>query len=255
VTVHWPRVLGHAAIAFALAVLLVGLGVATFTSKTSYDAGRIAGIVAVAAAIAAGVASYLAQRGRGRAASLAGAAIAAVVVLAAALVPQLVHHEPRPTYTFTAADRAPLALAGARLRHPTLGFSLEKPPGFSDSPKLAQLINGKLGSDSVAYAYIDPDNHATLMILMLPATGGDTNALEHSLDDFVHGMTDNVAGAVVRERSVGSNTGRVQIQLKAGYLRAALHVIAIGSGWVHVIVVVGSLAPNTLVDVFSSFQP
>ena len=184
--------------------------------------------------------------------AIAGAAIAAALAIALVLVlHQPAQHERAPTYALTAADRAPLVADGGRLRHPTLGFSLAKPAGFSESPKLVEYLNQKLGSDVAAYGYIYPDHHASLMIVVMPATGSDADALASSLDRFVNGMATN---ATVEERSVGSNVGRVHYRPKGGHVRAEIHLVPAGTGWVDVIVAIGSIAPDYLASELASFQ-
>jgi len=183
-----------------------------------------------------------------------GAAIAAAIAIAVVVVmrPPAAHHDRAPTYAFTAADRAPLVVDGQRLRHPTLGFSLGRPGGgFFESPKLVEYLAGKLGSDTVEYGYVNPDHHASLMIVAMPATGSDADALATSLDRFVHAMDPNAA---VEERVVGSNDGRVHYRPKGGHVRAEVHLVQAGTGWVHVIVAVGSIAADYLADELASFQ-
>ena len=251
-TVHWPRVIAHAAIALVVAVIVVGFGIATFTSLGWY----VAGAIAIAAALAVGVASFLSQRGSRRRTTVLAATLAAVVVLAAAVVPSLRQGEPpKPSYLLTAADHGPLVDAGTRYRHPTLGFSFDKPPGgFKQSPQLVDYVNKKLGNAGIAYGFTDPDNRASFMVLVLPASGNDTDSLERTLDEFVTGMTAGDQGVRVHERTVGSGSARIAVQLRGGYLRAELHAIRAGTGWVHVMLVVGSPRQNFLTDVLASFQ-
>jgi hypothetical protein len=163
---------------------------------------------------------------------------------------------PKPSYVLTAADRAPLVDAGARLRHPTFGFSFVKPPsGFKESSKLVEYVERKLDNAGLVYGYTDPDNRASFMVIVLPASGNDEDAIGRSLDAFFQGMTSGDQGATERERTLGPNTGRVDIHLRGGQLRAEVHAIRAGSGWVHVLLAVGSPRQNYLGDVLASFQP
>jgi hypothetical protein len=66
-------------------------------------------------------------------------------------------------------------------------------------------------------------------------------------------MTQHESTASVIDRAVGSNEGHVHVTVRGGHLRAAIHLVPAGSGWVYVLVVVGSANPNVLADVMASF--
>jgi hypothetical protein len=250
------RVIAHAAIAFGIAFALTAMAIATFASLPAAEATRAAAFIALCAGAAAGVASYLSQRGRRPFVVLSAAlAVLAVGAGTCAVLPRApVRHA---SYELTSADRAPLivdtSLQPPRFRHPTLGFSFIKPDGFNETPQLVQVLTSKLGSGTIVYGYTNANLRASLSILILPAFSGGADDLSQALDDFVHGMTQHESTASVIDRAVGSNEGHVHVTVRGGHLRAAIHLVPAGSGWVYVLVVVGSANPNVLADVMASF--
>jgi hypothetical protein len=135
--VRWRRVFVWAVVALVAAIVIGAVAVLSFTSRTPYEAGRLVGTIALPASIAGGTTSYLAQRGVAlplRIVMFVGivAAIPALGSLA-----ELAHGHAE----ITEADRVALVDDGARLHHPTFGFSIAKPAGFVDAPERAKELN------------------------------------------------------------------------------------------------------------------
>ncbi|HEY3805982.1 MAG TPA: hypothetical protein VGL61_25415 [Kofleriaceae bacterium] len=250
------RVIAHAAIAFGIAFALTAMAIATFASLPAANATRASAFIALCAGAAAGVASFLSQRGRRPFIVLTAAlAVLAVGAGTCALLP----HAPvrHASYELTSADRAPLVVDTSvqppRFRHPTLGFSFIKPDGFTETPQLTQVLASKLGSGTIVYGYTNASVRASMSVLILPAPGNGAGDLSQALDDFVQGMTQHESSASVIDRAIGSNEGHVHVTVRGGHLRATIHLVPAGTGWVYVLLVVGSTNPSVLADVMASF--
>jgi hypothetical protein len=259
--VYWRRVIAHAAIAFVVLAALGGMGAATFASLSPYEAGRVGGTVAAVGAVAAGIASYLTQLGAALVVRLA----AVVAVVGVAVLARVVPHRAatESALDFAAVDRAPLVEEASRLRHPTLGFSIARPPaGFVDAPRLAAAFARTGG---FAYAYTDPASREGLFVLVGRGRDGSRADLTAQLLSMRNGIGDRaheVGSAVhveIAEQNVTGDDqhleGHFHAIISGRHMRAIVHPLRHDGAWVFVTILVTSADANALSDVLGSFEP
>jgi len=265
---RWKRALLHALIPFGL-VIVGGFVLFAVTSpvdaeKAGEGVGRFAGVALVAGL---GI-SYLAQTGRQKAAALLGVGLVVLISVVVGLVAM-----PPRARPLRAADRAPLVeveIDGKpRLKHPTLGFSILRPPtGYHDSPQIAAAMGGLTRDPgSVVYAYAEDPPQGGLIVTVMNNHAGSRRDLQEFLDGIQHGIESSV-------RSQLGESTKVQIDRKDvtgddAHLEAHLHAVVNG---VHmqvngypldvperppVIVNVMVVGPEAtlMADVLASFRP
>jgi hypothetical protein len=224
---RWRRALLHALIPF---FLVIAGGLALFALIKPVDAAKAGeGVGRFATfALAAGLGgSYLVQTGRRRAALLSGLGLVTVIVAVVGLLVMRPHPSP-----LRAADRAPLVeaeLGGEhRLRHPTLGFSiLRPPPGYAASPQVARAM-GSIADDpdTVIYAYAEDPPQAGLVVSVLYNDGGS----RHDVQSFIDGVQRGLESSA---RSQLGSSAQVQVIRREvtgddAHLEAHLHAVVAG---------------------------
>lgn len=265
---RWKRGVLHGAIAFGL-VIVGGLALFLTTHPVNAEkAGEGVGRFSVFAFLAGIGISYLVQTGRKKAALGVVVALVAGIAGIVALVVATPHARP-----LRAADRAPLVdtnVGGqARLRHPTFGFSIARPPsGYKPSPQMAAAM-GAAGDDpgTAVYAYAEEPPTGALIVTMMAGAGGSREDFTRSIRGIRRGL----------EESMGKQLGSAakleivqdDVTGDEAHLEAHLHAVAQG---VHIQVVAHALPaeaahpeaivsvmvvspdPATLADVLTSFQ-
>jgi hypothetical protein len=202
-----------AVIVIAMCAAIAGAGVVQDTGKFGEGVGYALVFVFPGAF---GV-SWLRQTGRTTAASALIIAIVALLAGAFAL-----GWRARHAHDFRAADRAPMIDEGGRLRHPTLGFSIESPgPTFHDAPAMAAVMRSSYGGDAIFYAYADAGPTAALLITVI---NGPLD-LSKELDNLQRGME---ASAAKRGTTAGTLektvTGReATMHVETGGAHSRLH--------------------------------
>jgi hypothetical protein len=265
---RWKRGLLHAAIPFAL-VIAAGLVALLATNPVDPDkAGEGIGRFAFFAFLAGLGVSYLAQTGRRKAALWTGLGL--VAVIAAVTVSVIAASRGNAPKRLSAADRAPLVeieAAGAhRLQHPTLGFSILRPPAsYRDSPTMLAMMGPAIRDpDSVYYAFAETPPQAGLIVGVMSNLGESRAAFQHVIDGIRSGLADSA-----RSQSETITYERNEITGSDAHLEAHVHALfgAIhiqvnaysvhpqGRGTVIVSVTVIAPEPTTLADVLASFQP
>jgi len=229
---RWKRGLLHALIPFGA---VVAMGVFVVLVKDVADPekfGEGLGRFALVALLAGMAISYLFQTGKRKAAWAVTAGIGALVVgVAVALL--LIDPAPK-------IDRRPLIDDGVTLRHPSLHFSLKRPPAeYHDAPQLVSLM-GDQGKDTVIYAYAPAAPSVGLVIGVLwgaTDVAETTRGIKRGIDR---------PGVTWREDKPGHLVAAIQ----GVTLRVELHQV---DGAI-VSVMVISQDPTALADVISSFQ-
>ena len=161
----------------------------------------------------------------------------------------------------TASDRAPLrevSIGGApHLQHPTLGFTLLRPPAGYHGPRPAlAAAMGIQDPDTISYAYAEEPPQGGLVISVLLG--------DHDLPASVRGVRKGLEAAMTSQ--MGPDAKLVYARDEVGAEEA--HIYAIVSGALHlhinayqlrdrdaVVMVVGVGATDTqLADVLASFK-
>ena len=254
---RWKRGLLHALIPFGLAVagglvLLLVVHPAD-PEKLGEGVGRFG-----AACFVAGLGiSYLAQTGRKKAALTASLAlVAGVGTLVALLLVTMSDAKPVPT----ARDRAPLlevSLDGKpHLKHPTLGFTLLRPPaGYHESPAMAAAM-GAQDPGTITHAYAEDPPRAGLVVSVLFGVSD----LRESVRDVKRGLEsamasqagpdakivyarDDIAAEAAHLHAVVNNAIHIHIDAYALHDRDAVAMIMAVAG-----------DATTLVDVVESYH-
>ena len=255
---RWKRALLHALLPFGLAI---AGGLVLLLTKAPADPEKLGegvGRFACFAFLAGLGISYLAQTGRKRTAlTISLALLAGVGALAAVLATTHGGAHVRP------ADRAPLVDDGHRLRHPTLGFSILRPPAsYHDAPRMAEAM-GVHDADTITYAYAETPPRAGLIIAIIANAGGSRRDFEDAVAGIRHGLgqataaqANTVPGAVqwLRDDITGDDAhlaahlhavvNDLHMQINAYQLPTAIATLTV-------------IAPDpaTLADVLASFQP
>lgn len=165
---------------------------------------------------------------------------------------------PHTEHTLGAADRAPLVerqVDGVtRLVHPTLKFSiLRPPPSFQPSPDVAALLNnGKEGL--LVYAYSEDPPHTILGIDVFPQS--DLAALQHDQrTGFEDTLTRELGSAFsiewVRD-DVRGDEAHLHAVLDRGHMQVVTHRMRDEDVIVSVMVMAAD--ETTLSDVLESFR-
>jgi hypothetical protein len=232
--------------------------------KAGEGVGRFAGVALLAGL---GV-SYLVQTGRRKGALLAGLGLVALIGVVVGLLVTRPHPSP-----LRAADRALLVeaeLGGEhRLRHPTLGFSiLRPPPGYVASPQMAGAM-GSIADDpgAVIYAYAEDPPQAGLVVSVLNNDGGSRHDVQAFIDGVQRGLESSArsqlgssAQVQVIRRDVTGDDAHPEAHLHAVVAGVHTQVNAYG---LHLperppmLVAVMVISPDetTLADVLASFRP
>lgn len=165
---------------------------------------------------------------------------------------------PRSEHTLGAADRAPLVerqVDGVtRLVHPTLRFSIRRPPpSFQPSPDVATILNnGKEGL--LVYAYSEDPPHAILGIDVIPES--DLAALQHDQrTGFESTLTRELGSALsiewVRD-DVRGDEGHLHAVMDRGHMQVVSHRMRDEDVIVSVMVMASD--ETILSDVLESFR-
>jgi hypothetical protein len=255
---RWKRGLLHALIPFGLAI---AGGLALLVVKEPVDPEKLGegvGRFAFFMLLAGLGISYLAQTGRKKAAWLAALALvggigALAAVLATAHGPRRVH----------AADRAPLVDDGVRLRHPTFGFSILRPPAsYHEAPQIAAAM-GIDDPDTVTYAYAETPPRGGLVIAII-ANAALTKAdftraiagIRHGMDKAMAAQANTVPGAVhwLRDEVSGDDAHLVgHLHAEVNQLDVRITAVSLPSAIVTITVLAQDA--TTLADVLESLQP
>jgi len=185
-------------VACVAVVALTGLAFALFAApgsdsrKVGQTVGRLLWFVT---AVAFGT-SWLLQTGRRKAALALGIGVA-VLVGSAAATGIMSGKRPRDI-SLTAAEKAPLMITDEggerRLNHPGFGFSILYPgPKFVAAPELVQPKPGKKHDDTTqAYAFVDRDSHAVLLVSVMKGIGAAREQLDEHLEGVRNGFAESL---------------------------------------------------------------
>ncbi len=250
---------------------VVAGGLALFLATDPVDAekaGEGVGRLSVFGFLAALGISYLVQTKRKKAAL--GVLLALLAGLGALVAVIATAPRARP---LRAADRAPLVESvvdgQARLRHPTFGFSIARPPATYKPSAQITAAMGAAANDpgSVVYGYAeDPPTGALVVTLMAGAAGS-----RHDFERSIAGLRRGLDASMTQQFGSGAKLEILQDDLTGddAHLEAHLHAVAqgvhlqlvsyaipAGAGHAEAIVSVLVIAPDpaTLGDVLTSFQ-
>lgn len=234
---RWKRGLLHALIPFA-GVIAMGLIVLFVQDpKDPEKFGEGLGRFAMVSLLAGLGSSYLFQTGKRKAGAIVAALIGAAIV---GLTAMLLLIEPRPKI-----DRRPLVDDGKTLRHPSLHFSIKRPPAeFKDAPQLVELMGNKADKDTVSYAYA-PSPPTTGLVISVIWGASD---MAETTQGIKAGL--QKSGATLKSEQVGSEDAHLVGLAKGVTLTVDAHLVD------HTVVTTTVLSsdPNALADVISSFQ-
>lgn len=233
----WKRGILHALIPFAAVIALGLLVVAVKDVADPEKFGEGLGRFAVVSLLAGMAVSYLFQTGKRKA---GWGVLAGFVLVIGAVAFVLFTIDPRPEI-----DRRALIDDGVTLRHPSLGFTLKRPPAdFHDAPQLVKGM-GDQGKDTVIYAYAPATPGVGLIIGVIWGT-------DH-FDAVVRGVKRGLlkSGATWDDEQIGTDVAHLRAHIRTISMRVDLHQVHGAIVTLNVM----SPDPNALADVISSFQP
>jgi hypothetical protein len=256
---RWKRALLHGLIPFGV-VMVVGLVLVLATDVPDPEKfGEGVGRFVVFAYLGGLGISYLAQTGRKRAALAASLAIVAAI---GAIVAVAVSNVPRGK-PLRAIDREPLVevdVAGKhRLRHPTFGFSILRPPAsFTAHPELASQLAAVTGDarDSVHYAFTETSPSGGVLVTVMANVGTSRD----DFDEVVRGVRKGLekSGASVKlDRDEITGDGdqlAAHIAAVANGIHVRMEAHALPARSAIVMITVFDLDGTSLTDVLTSFS-
>lgn len=240
---RWKRGVLHALIPFGLAI---AGGLAILVTKNPADPEKLGegvGRFAFCAFIAGLGISYLAQTGRKKAALWASLALVAAVGALAAIIATTA-----PRQRLHAADRAPLVdrvIDGShRLVHPTLGFSILRPPAsYQDSPQMAAAM-GVDDPDTVAYAYADMPAQSGLIVAVIANAGESRSAFE----EVVAGVRRGILKSMTAQLGSAAKLEWVRNDITGDDVHLEAHLHAVLQG-LHMQLDIHALHPSSIVSI------
>jgi hypothetical protein len=256
---RWNRALLHGLIPLVL-VVVAGLAVLFVAHSVDPEkAGKGVGQFACFAYFAGIGISYLAQTGRKQVALWTSVGLVGLVGLLLGLAISLA---PK---SLQASDREPLfevQVAGkARLRHPTLGFSvLRPPPSYVSQPQLATMLGGFAGNDpsAVYYVYAETPPNGAVVIGVMANTGSSRNDFQDAIHGIHRGITTSAPMAqFLREEITGDDDhliAHVHVVTDQAHVRIEAHAIQGRSPAIATVMVVDPDG-TALTDVLESFAP
>jgi hypothetical protein len=243
VTFSWKRGFKHALIPVALVIVAA---VVLSTTRHIADPEKFGEGVGRFAAVCLGLGlgiSALIQKGKHGAAWALGLSLAGLIV-GGTIYLVVAERAPR---AHVVVDHSPLVEDGLRLRHPSLGFSIRRPPAsFKLSPQVAASM-GTMDPDVVTYAYAeDPPTSVLAVSVMYGMTGDD-------LGDAVKGIKAGLSkGGPVRW--IRDDLGKTEAHIHGVVSGAHVQVAAYQLPTAVVTVMTVALEADTLADVLASFQ-
>lgn len=265
---RWKRGALHGLFGFGL---VVAGGLALFLATDPVDpekAGEGVGRLSVFGFLAGLGISYLVQTKRKKAAL--GVVLALVAGIGAIVAVVATAPRARP---LRAADRAPLVEhvvdGQPRLRHPTFGFSIARPPAAYKPSAQITAAMGAATQDpgTVVYGYAEDPPTGALVVTLMAGAGGSRTDFTRSIAGIRRGLADSMtqqfgsaAKLEILQDDVTGDDAHLEAHLHAVargvHIQVVAHAIPAEAGHAEAIVSVLVISPDpaTLADVLTSFQ-
>ena len=242
-TFSWKRGFKHALIPLALVIVAGAVIAATRHVANPEKFGEGVGRFAAVCLVAGLGISALIQKGKQGAAWACGLALGGLIVGGTVY---LVLAE-RPARTHAVVDRSPLVEDGLRLRHPSLGFSIRRPPAsFKLSPEVAATMGG-MDPDVVTYAYAEEPPSMVLAVSVM--YGMDAGDLAEAIKGIKSGLSKGGPVTWIRD-----DLGKTEAHIHGVVSGAHVQVAAYQLPTAIVTVMVVAREADALADVLASFQ-